>query len=82
MVRDPQNLYRGSAVGKPVRSLRDAEYLQIKFNQLPRNSKIDGGLAVITINSAVRLEIPIPAQQMNDDKILVPELAAFLDPLK
>jgi hypothetical protein len=71
-----------SAVGKPVRFLRESEYLQVGFQLLPAKSKIKKGLAVVTINSAVRLEIPIPEQNMEDDKIMVRALAQFLDVLR
>jgi len=70
------------SVGKPVRFLRDAEFLQVQFVNLPAKSKIKRGLAVVTINSAVRLEIPVPEQQMPEDKIIVPQVGRFLSSLK
>ena len=70
------------SVGRPVRFLRDAEYAQIGFANLAAKSHIRRGLAVVTINSAVRLEIPIPEQQMVDDKILVQGIAQYLEGLR
>lgn len=70
------------SVGKAVRFLLDAEYLQVNFAPLPPKSKIKRGLAVVTINSAVRLEIPIPEQQMSDDRIFARDLRGSLESLK
>lgn len=70
------------SVGKPVRFLQEAEYLQIGFTQMPPRSKIKRGLAVVTINSSVRLEIPVPEQQMMEDKIMVTQTSRFLGDLR
>jgi len=70
------------SVGKPVRYLLGAEYLQINFAKLPQGTRIKRGIAVVTINSAVRLEIPVPEQQMSDDRIFVRGLQPFLESLK
>jgi len=69
-------------VGKTVRSLRGAEFLQIGFGQLPEKSHIIRGSAVVTINSAVRLELPIPEQHMDGDKIFVRDIARFCEVLR
>ncbi len=73
---------RDAAVGKPVRSLVETEYLQIGFSRLAPKSKVKSGSVIVTINSAVRLEVPVPAQEMTDDKILVRELSVHLGQLR
>jgi len=70
------------SVGKPIRFLLDSEYAQIGFVELKEKSTIRRGMAIVTINSIVRLEIKIPEQQMNDDKIIVDGVGKFLDPLR
>jgi len=70
------------SVGKPVRFLRESEYVQVGFAKLSPKSRIRRGMAVVTINSAVRLEIPVPEQQMVEDRILVPGVGQFLGALR
>jgi hypothetical protein len=71
-----------TSIGKPVRSLHDADILQISFDMLPPNSDVNRGLAVVTINSSVRIEIPIQPQKMLNEQILVPGIARYLTELK
>jgi hypothetical protein len=66
-----------SAIGHPIRFLRDAEFLQIGFGQLPANSEIKNGSVVLTLNGVVRLEIAVPAQLMDNDRVFVGDLEAF-----
>jgi hypothetical protein len=66
-----------SAIGHPIRFLKDAEYLQIGFGQLQRISEIRNGTVIITLNGVVRLEINIPAQRMDNDNVFVRDLTAF-----
>lgn len=67
-----------SSIGKPVIILQNAEYLQINFTKIPRRSKVIGGKAIIIINSSVHIEIPIPWQIMEDNKIFNRDLRASL----
>jgi len=43
------------AVGKQVYSLKEAEYVQINFLPMPKESKILDGKAICTFNSIVLL---------------------------
>ncbi len=63
------------SIGKTIRSLSEAEFVQIGFTPLAANSRVKGGIAIVTLNSAVRLEIPIPSQRMDEDHIMVRELS-------
>lgn len=77
-----QIIYRGvfamdathPAAGKSLSFLREAEYVQISFRPMPRKSKVIGGKAICTFNSQERIEIEVPPQQMEDEKILVRNL--------
>ncbi len=85
---DNRVLYRGifqmdatdQAVGQSVYKLQESEYIQIQFQPIPSDAHVLGGLAVVTINSAVRLEFTIPDQVIEDGRILIRDLAlAFSD---
>jgi len=71
-----------TGIGHPIRFLKDAEYLQIGFGQLPANSEIKKGSVILTLNGVVRLEIAIPAQRMDNDRVLIRDLDAFKASLK
>ena len=71
-----------SSVGKPVRFLQQAEYVQIGFRPMPAKSAVKDGKAVITLNSAVRLELPISEQQMPADFMIVKNIADVLAGLR
>lgn len=68
---DPSN-------GKPVNFLKEADRLELLIGPIKDNSKLVSGNVVITINSAVRLESPIPPQQINGKVIIVPDLTSML----
>jgi hypothetical protein len=70
------------AIGKPVRSLKQAEYLQIGFHQLPPDAQIKSGRALVTINNAVRLEIGVPAQVLDQGRIFVRDLSVPFSAIK
>ena len=63
------------AVGRPVSDLRQAEFVEIEFRQMPREAHVLGGRAVVTLNSAVRIEFDIPEQDIRDGRIFVRNLA-------
>jgi hypothetical protein len=73
---------RDPSIGKPVRFLRNAEYLQIGFRQLKPRSHIKSGTIAVTINGAVRLDFPVPEQEMNENRIVVPLLPEYLKTLE
>ncbi len=69
-----------SAVGRTVNLLREAEYVHIKFMLMPKDAHVLEGLAIVTINSAVRVEIQVPEQSVREGRILVRDLEdAFRD---
>ena len=70
------------AVGKRVKSLRDAEYCQITFLMMPKNSKILGGSVRLTINNDVQLDFLIPPQQAVEDRIFVRDISRVLSSLQ
>ena len=79
-------IYRGvfhmpatdSAVGKPIKFLEDAEYLQISFLKIPKNSSVVSGKAIIVVNGSQRFEFPVPPQKMQEDLILVQGIEGFI----
>ena len=70
------------SVGKAVNHLREAEYIQIGFHIMKAKSKIKGGTAIVTLNSAVRLTVQIPPQEMVGDHFMVPNIRSVLDQLQ
>ena len=63
------------AVGSPVSSLQDAEYVQISFLKMPQDIHVLESLAAVTINSAVRMEVRIPEQDIHNGLIFVRDLS-------
>jgi hypothetical protein len=64
-----------SAVGQPVWRLKEAEYAQIQFAQMAKNAHVLEGRAILTVNSAVRLEILVPEQNAQGGRVFVRNLA-------
>lgn len=64
-----------SSNGKQINFLKEAEYIQIGFGPLAAKSRVKRGTVIVTLNSAVRLEVVIPPQEMNEDKILIHDLS-------
>ncbi len=62
------------AVGRPVSFLKEAEYLQIRFELVPANSKILKGKVIWTFNDAVDFEFAIPPQTTLDGRIFIRDL--------
>lgn len=71
-----------AAVGQSVASLRNAEFIQIEFLPMPKDSHVLNGRAVVTVNSAVRIEVDVPEQQIKDGKIFVRGLGAIFRDFK
>jgi hypothetical protein len=67
-----------SSIGKPVQFLREAEYGQIGFKMLAAGSKVKRGRAIVTLNSQVRIELSVPAQVMEADRIMIPAAGSAL----
>lgn len=81
-------LYRGifnmdakdSAVGYQVSDLRQAKFAQVEFLPMPKNAHVLGGQVFVTVNSAIRMELPVPVQDIKDGKIYIRDIAsAFKD---
>jgi hypothetical protein len=71
------------SVGKPVRSLRDSDFLEFLFGQLKEGAVIRDGSVAVTINSAVRLQAKIPSQVASKDgRLFLRDLTEFSVPLK
>jgi hypothetical protein len=71
------------AVGKPVQSLKEAQFAQIQFFAMPNNSKVVRGSVRLTINSTTQLDFNVPPQQESSNGlILIAPLGAELSPLE
>jgi len=70
------------AVGRPVQSLKEAQFAQIKFFTMPKRGKVLRGSVRLTINSTTQLDFDVPPQQIPDDLILIRPLGAALNPLE
>ena len=57
------------SIGKPLRILRDAEYIELTFGQLKTGAIIKTGSITVTLNSAVRLRATIPPQTVNEQQL-------------
>lgn len=62
------------AIEKPINFLKKSEYIQIRFDKIPSDIAILSGKAICTFNSAVRIEINIPPQEIKDGLIFVHNL--------
>ena len=58
-------------VGKPLRSIGDAEYIQIEFAAMGENKKVLRGKAVIVFNGGLRAEFDIPTQKADGRRVFV-----------
>jgi hypothetical protein len=65
------------SVGKEIRFLQGAGLLELGFSPMPAKAQIKRGLVIVTLNSAVRLEIPIPAQVLEEKRIAIPDLTVI-----
>lgn len=60
-----------AAFGEPVRSLEEAEYIQISFLPMPKQSQVTEGKITCIFNGGTLLEMSIPAQETTEGKIFV-----------
>ncbi len=67
-------------VGKPLRNIADAEYIQVEFSAMSENQKIVRGKAVVVFNGGLRAEFAIPAQTTDGRRIFVRNIPPFLSP--
>ncbi len=62
----------GRAFGKPVCSLRETEYVEYYFHEVPLGAKVLDGGAIYAFNSRVAIVIPIQAQEVTVSSIGLP----------
>jgi hypothetical protein len=67
---------------KPVLFLKEAQYAQIGFAAMAEKMEVLGGKAIVTINSAIRVEFPVPQQKMPKNFITVPDIQKYLTDFK
>ena len=65
------------SVGKQIEFLNGAEIVELGFYPMPEKSQIKKGFVVVTLNSAVRLEIQIPSQTTDEKRIVVTDLTGI-----
>ena len=65
-------------VGKPLRNIADAEYIQIEFSAMGENQNVVRGKAVVVFNGALRVEFEIPAQTVVGKRIFVRNVQGML----
>lgn len=63
-----------SSVGRPLGSLRDADYVQLGFGLLKSGAQVASGKVIITINGVHRFSLPVGAQVVDQDRLFVREL--------
>ncbi|MBN1621739.1 MAG: hypothetical protein JW871_04015, partial [Endomicrobiales bacterium] len=81
-MQDNQVLYKGvfdldandKSIGKPISHLSEAVIAQIAFSPTPKGSKVLKGKAICIFNSSVQIELEVPSQTMNEEKILIPNI--------
>jgi hypothetical protein len=69
------------AVGRPIDFLKDADFLQVEFFQMPAASQVLSGKIIFVVNDSTRLEFLIPQQQSQAKKVFVRDLTGGLMPL-
>jgi hypothetical protein len=67
------------SVGRPIRSLKETEYVQVAFGQLKEGATIKSGSVTVTINSAVQLRAELPTQIVTQQQLA---FARQLDDIK
>lgn len=60
-------------VGKPLSTLKSAEYLQIRFFPMKPKQRVIGGHVIVIVNNAIKFEFQIPAQDMTGELIRSPD---------
>ena len=64
--------------GKPISYLTKADSALIYiFDNIPQDSNIISGKTIITLNSSVRIEIPIPSQIMDGNAIVIEDIQKY-----
>ncbi len=69
---------KDSAVGNPTSFLKDTDYIQIEFGNMPPDSSVLEGDVICIINNSVRLEFSIPPQKLVNNRIFIRNLSESL----
>jgi len=70
-----------SAVGKPISTLKETEYLQVQFQQLPTDCEVLSGKVICVINGSIRLQFNVPPQHSSGKNIFIRDVQQGLLPL-
>ncbi len=65
-------------VGKPLRNIADAEFIQIEFSAMGENQKVIRGKAVVVFNGTLQAEFEIPSQTSDGRRIFVRNIQGVL----
>ncbi len=65
------------SINKPIYQIAKAEVAIIWIEKLPPKSNVLKGQVILTFNSSVRIEIPIPPQTMKDDVIIISDIQKY-----
>jgi len=63
------------SIGKLVKTLKEAQLIQLQFACIPNDSQVLSGNAICTINGIVRFEISIPSQKVTNNVIISTDLS-------
>jgi hypothetical protein len=69
------------AIGKRVKYLSEAEYCQISFLMMAKDSKVLKGSVRLIINSDIQLDFVIPQQKVAEDIIIIRDISKILSKL-
>jgi Flp pilus assembly protein protease CpaA len=67
-----------NSINKPISYLANAQIVQIGFAPMPKEAKVKGGVAIITINNSIRIELKIPEQDITNGLIIIGDLGNTL----
>lgn len=66
--------------GKQISNLTKAnEALLCIFDHVPQDANVISGKITLTLNSSIRIEIPIPPQTMKDDTIIIKDIQKYFE---
>jgi len=66
-----------SIVGKPIETLKQADMIQVKFDQMPADALLLRGRAVCVLNGNVQIEFPFEQQKARDGMTFIRNLNAL-----
>jgi len=63
--------FADAAVGKPMRSLKNTDHIELIFGQLKEGATVKSGRITVTINSAVQIQADIPPQTVAPQQLII-----------